>query len=393
VLTCSLNYRAGAFGLDVQFESGRAITGVFGPSGAGKTTLLNLLAGLIRPGPSCRGRIELDGTVLLDTARGVWVAPERRRVGVVFQEHRLFPHYSVAGNLDYGVGRLSASERASSRAAIVEMLGLGPMLGRSVHDLSGGERQRVALGRALLASPRLLLLDEPLSSLDHQLKEQVIPYLRRVRDAAQVPMLYVSHDLREVLRLTDTLMLLDKGRIVGHGALRDLAHDLASAPLLQAAGMVNALTLPVVELEAVDGLTTLGIGGSEPGSLSGVLRVPAADLPARPPRGTRIEVAIRPEDIALSLEEVRASSFQNQLPGVVTRLSTVGPRTTVGVDVGVQLLALVSARSAQALNLRAGTRVYCLIKSLALRSSPAPQPPALDNEPSPGGLATSMISS
>jgi molybdate transport system ATP-binding protein len=367
VLKVSLQHRVGAFDLDVEFETGALVLGVFGPSGAGKTTLLNLIAGL--ENPTSRGRIELDGVVFLDTERGVRVAAPRRRVGVVFQEHRLFPHYTVAGNLDYGLALTSHSGQRLQRGTVVDMLELGPLLERSVRDLSGGERQRVALGRALLASPRLLLLDEPLSSLDRRLKEQILPYLRRVRDAAGVPMLYVSHDLTEVLRVTDRLLLLQGGRVAGNGPVRELAHDARAGAALQEAGLVNVFSLNVATRGAEDGLLTLAVPAKAE-QLGSVLRVPMSDVPGSPETGghSRVEVAIRPEDVGIALHEVHGSSIQNQLPGMVERVSTNGGRTIVQVDVGVPLLAQVSHRSAEALGLRAGLRVYCLIKSLAVRA-------------------------
>jgi molybdate transport system ATP-binding protein len=362
----SLQHRLGDFDLDLEFQTYAPVTGVYGPSGAGKTTLLNLIAGLDHPRPPGRGRIELDGSVFLDTDRGICIPPEHRRVGIVFQEHRLFPHYTVAGNLDYGASRLPGTERSPRRSAIVDMLELGPLLNRSVQSLSGGERQRVALGRALLAAPRVLLLDEPLSSLDTRLHEQVIPYLRRVRDEAGVPMLYVSHDLPEIQRLTDRLLLIQRGRITGHGLIRDLAHDLAAASVLRSGGMVNSFSLCLAGSESADGLTALALRHNAPPA---VLRIPSEDVPQGAGPSTLVDVSIRPEDVAMSLHAVPESSFQNQLPAVVTRLSIFHDRAMVEVDAGVPILALLSKRSVEQLQLRPGSHVHCLIKSLAVRSA------------------------
>jgi molybdate transport system ATP-binding protein len=213
------------------------------------------------------------------------------------------------------------------------------------------------------------LLDEPLSSLDRRLKEQILPYLRRVRDTAGVPMVYVSHDLTEILRVTDRLLLLQGGRVVGNGPVRALAHEERAGAALQEAGLVNVFSLNVAARGAEDGLLTLAMPAKVEQKAC-MLRVPMSDVPGSPDTGghSRVEVAIRPEDVGLALHEIHGSSFQNQLPGIVERLSMHGARTIVQVDVGVPLLAQVSHRSAEALGLRAGLTVYCLIKSLAVRA-------------------------
>jgi molybdate transport system ATP-binding protein len=201
----------GEFTLNANFASDGKITALFGRSGAGKTTLVNVIAGLIRPE---RGRVVLDGTPLLDTERGIDVPAHLRRIGYVFQEGRLFPHLTVKQNLTYGRW-FAPSELRQDPAAIVDLLDLHPLLRRGTAQLSGGEKQRVAIGRALLASPRLLLMDEPLSSLDEARREEVMPFLERLRDQARVPIVYVSHSIAEVKRLATTLVLIEAGRITG----------------------------------------------------------------------------------------------------------------------------------------------------------------------------------
>jgi molybdate transport system ATP-binding protein len=195
----------GAFSLDAEFTTAGGVTAIFGRSGSGKTTLINIIAGLVRPE---YGRVVLDKEVLLDTNRGTDMPTYRRRIGYVFQEGRLFPHLTVRQNLLYG--RWFAADKAGQESfdAVVEMLALGALLKRGTAKLSGGEKQRVAIGRALLASPRLLLMDEPLSSLDHQRKLEVVPYLERLRDQANVPIIYVSHSVPEVARLATTVVLI-----------------------------------------------------------------------------------------------------------------------------------------------------------------------------------------
>jgi molybdate transport system ATP-binding protein len=216
VLAVDVEKQLGALKLSVRFEAAGGATALFGPSGAGKTSLVNMIAGLLKPD---RGSIALDATVLFDSAAGISVPPHRRRIGYVFQEGRLFPHLSVRQNLDYG-RRMSGRPRdARAFGRIAELLGIDHLLDRRPRMLSGGERQRVAVGRALLMRPRLLLLDEPLASLDSGHKREILPYLVRLRDDAGVPIVYVSHTPAEVRRIATTVVRLDSGRVVATGGV------------------------------------------------------------------------------------------------------------------------------------------------------------------------------
>jgi molybdate transport system ATP-binding protein len=226
ILDINIGSRAAGFTLEAACRMEGPATGLFGPSGAGKTTLLHLVAGLADPQA---GRIELNGTVLFDTAQGLSLPPHKRRVGVVFQDVRLFPHLSVRGNLRFAENLAERAAQRTSLAALAERLDLEPLLDRAVGGLSGGERRRVALGRAVLAAPRLLLLDEPLTGLDRRRKEHVLDFLRYVRDDLAIPLVIVSHDLREVLGLTDQFVFLDKGKIRGAGPL----HGLLAQPRIR----------------------------------------------------------------------------------------------------------------------------------------------------------------
>jgi molybdate transport system ATP-binding protein len=200
------------FALDATFEAGEGITALFGPSGSGKSTLLRVIAGLQRVD---HGVVRLGDRVLLDTARGIRVPPHRRRIGLVFQDAQLLPHLGVAANLAYGRWFTPRQERRLSPEAVIAVLGIGHLLGRRIAALSGGERQRVAIGRALLASPHLLLMDEPLSSLDSARKHEILPFIERLRDEFSIPILYVSHAAEEVARLADRVVHLDSGRVIG----------------------------------------------------------------------------------------------------------------------------------------------------------------------------------
>jgi molybdate transport system ATP-binding protein len=219
VLVVDVEKQLGALRLAVQFEAGPGVTAVFGPSGAGKTSLVNMIAGLLK---ADRGVITLNGAILFDASKGIDVPPHRRRVGYVFQEGRLFPHLSVRQNLDYGRRMSGQPHDSDELERIAGLLGITPLLARRTRLLSGGERQRVAIGRALLMRPRLLLLDEPLASLDSGHKNEILPYLARLRDAA-IPMVYVSHIAAELRQIATTVVRLDDGQVVATGGPELLA--------------------------------------------------------------------------------------------------------------------------------------------------------------------------
>jgi molybdate transport system ATP-binding protein len=219
MLRVDVEKQLGEFSLSASFESEGRVTGLFGASGAGKSSLINMIAGLLRPD---RGTIVIDGDVVDDTTAGIHVPTYRRRIGYVFQDARLFPHLNVAQNLDYGrrMNRLAADPAQHNR--VVELLDIGALLDRRPGKLSGGERQRVALGRALLSKPRLLLLDEPLGALDEARKLEILPYLVRLRDEANIPMVYVSHDVAELRQLATQIVMLKQGRVTSFGGVKVL---------------------------------------------------------------------------------------------------------------------------------------------------------------------------
>lgn len=355
------------------------MTGVFGPSGAGKTTLVNLIAGLDRPD---RGSISItsqpvdhsgrppddpadrkgDEQTLFDSKRRIDLPPHRRRLGVIFQEHRLFPHLSVRGNLVFG--RPSACHHDAEVRTIIELLELAPLLDRRVTGLSGGERQRVAIGRAVLSRPRALLLDEPLASLDMRLRREIIEHLQRIHDLSSIPMVYVSHNLDEVLQLTDRLIVLERGRLVGHGRYSELVHDPGAQQVLRSRGMCNLLVATLLRHEPLEGVSVVQIGqASDPRRRLIVPRLEAAE-------GRRVLLSIDPRDIALALEPVQRVSIRNQVPAVVQRCTVHDQGALVAVEVGAEsgaLLVEVSRMSVAALRIAAGQPVVCLIKCSAIR--------------------------
>lgn len=219
MLSIDVEKQLGDFNLAISFTSDGLVTGLFGNSGAGKTSIVNMIAGLTKPD---RGRISLDGDVLDDSASGLHVPPHRRRIGYVFQDARLFPHLSVQQNLDYGRRMNRLGHDAPAEKHTIDLLDIGHLLDRRPAQLSGGERQRVALGRALLAKPRLMLLDEPLGSLDEERKAEILPYFIRLRDDASVPMVFVSHDAGEMRRLATNVVILKRGKVVASGGVEVL---------------------------------------------------------------------------------------------------------------------------------------------------------------------------
>jgi len=353
MLEVRLRHAYRGFRLDAEFVApAQGVTAVFGPSGCGKTTLLAGVAGLLRPDA---GRVALHGTVLLDSAQGVFVAPERRRCGVVFQDSKLFPHLSVATNLRYGMRRAPAGP-GPGFAEVVELLGVGHLLARRPGALSGGERQRVALGRALLSRPRLLLLDEPLAALDVARRAEVLPFLALVRDRFAVPMLYVTHALDEVDRLADALVLMAGGRVLAAGSLEALSLR-TDLPLAARRDAGAVLTCAVLAHHAGRGLSRLGFAGGE-------LLVPLQGATV----GARLRVRVRARDVSVATVRPEGLSVQNVLPAV---LETIVPgqaheamlRLRVGESA---LLARVTGDAAGRLGLAPGMPVWALVKSVSL---------------------------
>jgi len=342
------------------FRTEAPITGVFGPSGAGKTTLLDLVAGLVRP---TEGTITFRGEPLFDRGAGVDVPAHRRAIGMVFQDDRLFPHLTVQGNLRFGAGRAAIPDGAGlDERELVDLLNLGGLLRRRVRHLSGGERRRVTLGRALLSAPRLLLLDEPLTSLDGEHRREILGLIARIRDRLEIPMLYVTHDLTELLRLTDHLLIVRDGHGVGHGTLRELVRRTEAWQAVRELGPLNVTALTVHSHDEEAGLTTFVLGdrtAPPPPRLLG----PLTDRPA----GERLHASIRPEDVALSLEPVTGISIRNQLPGRVRTVTAHPDRALAEIDAGVPILVEISHRTVREMGLAPGRAVWCLIKSNAVR--------------------------
>ncbi len=354
-LQARFRLQQGGFQLDADLSvATRGVTALFGASGSGKTTLLRCLAGLAR---APQGRLVIDGETWQDEARGLFLPPHRRACGYVFQEASLFQHLAVRGNLEFGYSRVPQAERRVGFEETVSVLDLAPLLQRRVDGLSGGERQRVAIGRAVLSSPRLLLMDEPIASLDTSRKGEVLYYIERLRDQLGIPIVYVSHAIDEVVRLADTMAVLSEGQVLACGSVTQLATRLDLRPYLGRfeAGTVIETTVAGHDLE--HGLTTLRFDGGE-------LQAPDVQSLA----GERLRVRIRARDVSLALSAPRDASFLNVLAGTVKEIggtdsSVVDVAVTVGSAV---VIARITKKSAGALGLAHGKPVYVLVKSVAL---------------------------
>ncbi len=338
-------------GYSMAFKIGldELVSGVFGPSGSGKTTLLHCVSGLLRPDS---GRMVLNGEVLFDSASGQFVPPHRRHIGLVFQDAQLFPHLSVRGNLLYGYRRLAPKQRRFDLGPVVDLLEIGELLERRPGQLSGGQKQRVSLGRALLYSPQLLLMDEPLSALDERLKRQILPFLRRIRDVSQIPMLYVSHSLDEILYLTQTLTLVDQGHIIGHGTCLDVLSQADAAEVADAMDLRNFWSVDILENHHEHGYSIARLGKER-------LILP----PAPANEGRTVTVSVRAAQIALSRQRLEGITIQNQLAGKIVRIIPRRHGALVEIDAGVTVVAEVNGKTVEDLQLSKNDRVYCLIKA------------------------------
>lgn len=352
-LSVDIAHPLAGFDLRVAFEAPEGVTALFGQSGAGKTTVINAISGLLRPKA---GRIALSGQTLFDAEARVNLPVHRRRLGYVFQDGRLFPHLSVRQNLTYGQRFAPRGSTGPVLGEVADLLGLAPLLDRRPGALSGGEKQRVAFGRALLSRPRMLLMDEPLAALDAARKEEILPYLERLRDQTGLPILYVSHSVAEVARLATTVVVLEAGRVTRAGPAEQVLSDPGMVRQfgLREAGAV----LPAqIARHHADGLTELAVSG-------GRLFLPEMDQPA----GTRTRVRILAHDVIVADRAPQGLSALNVLKGEVIALRAGhGPGVIVQIACGAdRLLARVTRRSAEALALAPGKPVYAVVKTVSI---------------------------
>ena len=343
--------RVGNFTLETQFDTPSiGVTALFGRSGSGKTTLVDMIAGLTSP---TRGRIVVDQQVMFDSEQNVDLPPEKRQLGYVFQEDRLFPHMSVASNLRYG---RSHANNGPDFNRIVELLGIGTLLDRRPGSLSGGEKQRVSIGRALLANPRLLLMDEPLASLDSARKNEILPFIEEFSNELKIPIIYVSHAMDEIIRLANTIVLISDGRIATVGSMEEVTSRLDLRPMTGRYEAGSVIRAVVTGHEQENDLTRLNFAG-------GTLRVPR--IPSPP--GHELRIRIRARDVSLAIDKPKNISVMNIFPGVISEISEQdGAAADILVDTGVPIWARISKASVKSLELVPGKRVHAMVKTVAI---------------------------
>jgi len=351
-LSVHIHHNLPGINLNLRFQAPAGVTVLFGRSGSGKTTVVNAVAGLLRPK---EGRVAVEDWVLFDTVQGVWLPPHRRRLGYIFQEGRLFPHLTVRQNLAYGRWFAPRKTPREDPQKVVEMLGIGHLLDRRPAALSGGEKQRVAIGRALLASPRLILADEPLAALDDARKAEILPYFERLRDEVSVPILYVTHSAAEVARLATSVVALQDGKVVRHGPASEVLADPSVVP----AGVraVGAVLQVRVAAHHPDGLTELDANGER----LFLPRVPHAV-------GEHLRIRLPAQEVILSTKQPEGLSALNVLSGAVESIRAGdGPGAIVSVKTPAGIvLARVTRRSVAALDLQPGRTCHAVIKTVAL---------------------------
>ncbi|MBN9929137.1 molybdenum ABC transporter ATP-binding protein ModC [Pantoea agglomerans] len=334
--------------VDLQIPA-KGITAIFGVSGAGKTSLINAISGLTQPQ---RGRIQLHDRLLFDAEKKIALQPEKRRIGYVFQDARLFPHYRVRGNLQYGM----APKMKAQFDSLVSLLGLEALLPRFPLSLSGGEKQRVAIGRALLTAPDMLLLDEPLASLDLPRKRELMPYLQKLAKQVDIPMLYVSHSLEEILQLADNVLVLDAGKVKAFGPLERVWSSSAMRPWLPVSELTSVLRVQVLEQHPDYPMTALSLGDQH-------IWVSRVNQPVKTPLRIRIASA----DVSLALQPPQHSSIRNILPAQVVELLEVGDQVEVKLRIGIsELWARITPWARDELGIRPDQWLYAQIKSVSV---------------------------
>ncbi|WP_205950371.1 molybdenum ABC transporter ATP-binding protein ModC [Pantoea stewartii] len=350
MLTLDFTQRLGEHELEINVTvPANGITAIFGVSGAGKTSLINAIGGLTRPQ---RGSIQLHDRVLFDAEQQIALPPEKRNVGYVFQEARLFPHYRVRGNLRYGL----AASMKGQFDTLVDLLGLEPLLDRFPLSLSGGEKQRVAIGRALLSAPDILLMDEPLASLDLPRKRELMPYLQKLAKQVDIPVLYVSHSLDEILQLAETVLVLDHGKVKAFGPLERVWSSSAMRPWLPVSDLTSVLRVQVLEHHPDYPMTALSLGDQH-------IWVSRVNQPVKTPLRIRIASA----DVSLTLQPAKHSSVRNVLPAQVVELIEVGDQVEVKLRIGIsELWARISPWARDELNIRPEQWLYAQIKSVSV---------------------------
>lgn len=357
ILEFDIKLRRNNFLLDIKADIEEGITGIYGPSGHGKTSMLNSIAGLVTPDS---GYIIIKGESVFDSVGRINLPVQKRKIGYVFQDIRLFPHLTVEKNLKYG----QASKLASgvNFDEIIATLNIQNLLQKKPDECSGGEKQRIAIGRALLSGAKILMMDEPFSAVDVNLRNNIIPFLEAVSRRFSIPMLIVSHDLPDLLSLTDKLMLLKDGRIKALGRFHDLLLDERNIELMKDAGLYNVFNLSVFASLPHKNMILLRSGSSD-----FQVQVLTQSMNVQPDIGKNIKVLIRPEDISISLHQVDHISLRNQIQGTIIKIFSKNGLSFCLVDAGEKVLVEITEASLKNMKLEIGTTVFCLFKSAALK--------------------------
>lgn len=357
-LDVDIYYKQGNFLLDAQFKCFESALGIFGPSGCGKSTLFRALAGLARPDG---GHITLDGKPLFEASSRVFVPPHKRNIGLVFQDARLFPQWSVEQNLRAGehVKKRIAS-RPYSYDDIIDLLNISHLIGRSVDELSGGEKQRIAIGRTLLSNPRLILMDEPVTGLDVSLKAQILPFLAKVHQSLKIPMILISHDLGEILQLTNQLLLMRDGAVAAHDSLERLVQKPESLMELRGADLTNMIHVRVKDHVADKGVTLLELP-KNPEYILEMKRDTGLE------RGREISLGVAANQIVLAIGALGDISMRNQLPGCIAKIVHADDRSICHVETPAGILfAEITPGTERSMGLTEGTGVWVLFKGLSV---------------------------
>lgn len=344
------------FDIEINASFTNGITGVFGESGSGKTSLMHSISGLTSP---MSGNISINGNIVFNTKKRINMPVEKRNIGYVFQEGRLFPHMNVRENIMYGFKKHKHSKVSFNE--LIDMLNLKHLQHNKPSQISGGERQRTALGRTLMSSPDILLLDEPFSAVDMNLRKQILPFIIRIQKKTDIPMLIVSHDLPDLLKLTNTLFLIKQGKCIGHNKYYNLLKSPEACDTLGNTALVNAVEMQVAENTAKNGLTLLEFNSNNKKVLVKCER--SKELYET---GRRIKIFINADDIALSNTHLPGITMQNQIEGTVIDLIKRKASLLCIVDVGFTLVVEITTESQQRLNINKGNKVWCMFKSVAI---------------------------
>ncbi len=342
-----------AIELSLELEIFSGFTALHGPSGSGKTTILNLISGLVDP---TDGEIVLKETVLYSREKKINLPPQKRHIGYIFQESRLFPHLSVRENLEFGYKRLKAEERQFSFAEIVDVTGVGHLMTRLPGNLSGGEKQRVAIARALLASPEFLLMDEPLAALDLPTRYSLLKFIKEIHVELNVPVLYVTHDVTQVLTFADKVIVLKNGRFSGYGTPFSLLNEMFSGPLVPYEDIPNIFEATLTAHDKEKQITT-----AKSGQASFIL--PYLDVPV----GEKVVLNIPASEVILATQRPDGLSANNILRGTIREMQALGKRILVAVDAGLILKAEIVPATVKRLKLEAGKDIYLIIKASAFK--------------------------